>query len=426
MSSKNKTMKELQVIAKERGMRGYSKLRKAELITLLRHGGVIGEKQSLLYEPVPNISVPILQPTKPEVFTHVGAIENNLKSKVSTFADWLLTYVLEPIKKKVNTMVEPLKSQVNSIFNKFYKNKPTLGQSKTEIKGFAKQYVIDGIAGAGAVTFFNSAKAEVVNLLSRNRQTKVNMVLSCEMERVDMESGEVIITTIPFVSKTEVVLEGTDVKESYNRASDKMLESMAMFQMRGSNWRLKSVNRLEINTVAYTPLEGKSYIPLPAELAAKKAIVNMKNEDNQCFKWCVTEVLNPVENHLERITKELREQAEQLNWSGIGFPVPVNENVISRFERNNNVGVNIFGHEKSVYPLILSEHGGEKVIDLLLISNGEKKHYCWIKNFNKLLAARIETCHLSIMHYCKRCLTGYRKHESLNRHIENCSQNDAQ
>ena len=241
----------------------------------------------------------------------------------------------KPNKKKVNTRVETLKLQVNSIFNKLHKNKPTFRESKTAIKGFAKQYLIDGIAGADAVTFLNSAKAEVVNLLGRNRQTKVNLVLLCEMERVEMKSGEVINTTAPFVSKTEVVLEGTDVNELYIRASDKMLESMAMFQIRGSNWRLKSVNRLEINAVAYTPLRGKSYIPLPAELVAKKAIVNMKNEDNQCFKWCVMRALNPVENHPEKIAKELRKQAEQLNWRGIEFPVAVDENATRRFERNN-------------------------------------------------------------------------------------------
>jgi len=78
-----------------------------------------------------------------------------------------------------------------------------------------------------------------------------------------------------------------------------------------------------------------------------------------------------------------------------------------------------------VYPLILSKHGGEKVVELLFISNGETKHYCWIKNFNKLLSARTETCHHT-MFYCRRCLTGYREHESLNRHSEYCSKHDAQ
>ena len=110
-------MKELQVIAKERGLRGYSKLQKAELIAWLE--GSETKSQLLLDEPVPNISVPILQPTKPEVFTQIGEIENNLKPKVSTVADWFLSNMPEPIKKKVNTRVETLKLQVNSIFDKF-------------------------------------------------------------------------------------------------------------------------------------------------------------------------------------------------------------------------------------------------------------------------------------------------------------------
>jgi len=61
----------------------------------------------------------------------------------------------------------------------------------------------------------------------------------------------------------------------------------------------------------------------------------------------------------------------------------------------------------------------------LLISDGDKKHYCWIKNFNNLLSLRTEKSHNS-MHYCKRCLRGYRKIDSLYRHNEYCSQHDAQ
>jgi hypothetical protein len=86
---------------------------------------------------------------------------------------------------------------------------------------------------------------------------------------------------------------------------------MANFQMQGSNWRFKSVVKMNINTFVYKPLKGSSYIPLPKELGAKKAIINMKNEDNECFKWCITRALNPVERDSERITKILRLQAEK-------------------------------------------------------------------------------------------------------------------
>ena len=105
----------------------------------------------------------------------------------------------------------------------------------------------------------------------------------------------------------------------------------------------------------------------------------MKNDDNECFKWCVTRALNPVDEHPERITKILREQAQQLNWSGIEFPLELQK--IYRFERQNNVGVNVFGYEGIVYTLRLSDVSGSasERINLLLISNDEKQHYCLIK-----------------------------------------------
>jgi hypothetical protein len=48
--------------------------------------------------------------------------------------------------------------------------------------------------------------------------------------------------------RLEVVLESTDVKELYENAVDRIIELIANFQMRGRNWRFKSVVKLEINT----------------------------------------------------------------------------------------------------------------------------------------------------------------------------------
>ena len=46
------------------------------------------------------------------------------------------------------------------------------------------------------------------------------------MKRVVITTGEVITTDAPFVSRTEVNLEATDVGELYNNAVDKIKESM--------------------------------------------------------------------------------------------------------------------------------------------------------------------------------------------------------
>ena len=61
------------------------------------------------------------------------------------------------------------------------------------------------------------------------------------------------------------------------------------------------------HTVKYAPLGGSFCIPLPAFLAAKKAIINLKNEDDECFKLAITRALSQVEKHSERIDKKLRE-----------------------------------------------------------------------------------------------------------------------
>jgi len=79
---------------------------------------------------------------------------------------------------------------------------------------------------------------------------------------------------------------------------------------------------------------------------------------------------------------------------------------IDKFEKNNSgIRVNVFGYDKGkIYPLRHSEDGN--AIDLLLIFDGKKQHYCWIKNFDRLMARRTDkSC--NSMHHCRRCLNGF-------------------
>ena len=128
-----------------------------------------------------------------------------------------------------------------------------------------------------------------------------------------MKSGRVDSDNVPFVSRREVMLDATDASETYNNTTDKILEYMAAFQMRGSNWRFNQVVQLDVNTVVYKPLKGSSYIQLPITLAAKKAIINLRNDENECFKWCIMRALNPVDYHPERSRGELKEKTLAFN-----------------------------------------------------------------------------------------------------------------
>ena len=179
-----------------------------------------------------------------------------------------------------------------------------------------------------------------------------------------------------FYSKTEVNLESTNSNELFSKMKETVLKASAKFQRQGSNWRFRSVLSLDLHTVKYEPLGGFSYILLPGFLVAKKAIINLKNEDDECFKWAITRALNPVEKISERIDIKLRETSKTLHWEGLKFLVNLSD--INKFENHNSsISVNVFGYEKLVYPLRISDHNYKRGSTVnLLTADDTRQHYC--------------------------------------------------
>ena len=62
-----------------------------------------------------------------------------------------------------------------------------------------------------------------------------------------------------------------------------ILEKIYIYQRNGSGWYFEEVVGLEIHIVDYKPIKGSSYISLPDFIMRKKAIVNIKNKDSNCF-----------------------------------------------------------------------------------------------------------------------------------------------
>ncbi|XP_065678249.1 uncharacterized protein LOC136093209 [Hydra vulgaris] len=282
----NRNVKELKQIARERKIKYYGRMRKADLIRAIEQTTPISDR------PIPkNISQNTLTPTQ-----YVP-----------------INYVPEPIKNVANEKLTSIKSTVSNFFG-----------FKTE-----------GVEGADALSYMKSAENNVIKILNDNKGSKINIVLSCEMERTDLKTGETITILHHFSTKAEVVLESTDLNELYERAEQKILESLSAFQQLGSSWRFVS--------------------------------------------WCVARFLYPKEKNSERVDKDLKEQSEKLNWEKIKFPVSLHQ--ITQFEKNNqDISINVFGYENSVYPLRISnEKNRQHQIDLLLISNDETNHYCLIK-----------------------------------------------
>ena len=114
-----------------------------------------------------------------------------------------------------------------------YKKRDTLfqlTQSRSALKKFAIQYGIKGLNEYDPESFLLNSKLPITNLMINTRQTKVKLILSCMMEKVDLKSGEVIAKEAAFHSKTEVNLESTDSNELFSKMKETVLESLAKFQ----------------------------------------------------------------------------------------------------------------------------------------------------------------------------------------------------
>ena len=116
----------------------------------------------------------------------------------------------------------------------------------------------------------------------------------------------------------------TVIGEKYfsNECFDEIIFRLKNWISRGSGWNVDSILNQYLNISGYKPLSGSIYCKLPKELShPMKGLINIKNNDNNCFLWCHVRYLNCNDEDLFRITKKYKKNSKSLNYDGIEFPV---------------------------------------------------------------------------------------------------------
>ena len=172
-----------------------------------------------------------------------------------------------------------------------------------------------------------------------------------------------------------------------------------------------------INVADYEPLLGGSYISLPKVLNnSMKGLINLKNKDHKCFMWCHVRLINPTNSHPERINKQDKKIAANLNYSDIAFSLDIND--YKKIEDRFQMQVNVFGYKNKVYPLYISKKSYNLTLNLLLITEKDKSHYVFIKDFNRLMFSK--TTNKDKKHFCMSCLQNFSTKEILNNYRKRC------
>ena len=143
-----------------------------------------------------------------------------------------------------------------------------------------------------------------------------------------------------------------------------------------------------------------------------KGLINLKNKDNKRFMWCHIRFINPQNRNAERINKEDKKIAANLNYSDIVFQLDIYD--YEKIEDGFQMQVNIIGYKNKEYPLYISRKPYDQTLNLLLITEKDKSHSVFIKDFSRLMFSR--TKHKDKKHYFMSCLQNFTTEEILTNH----------
>ena len=424
------TTESLRRLARNNNIEVRRNISKPDLINLL------GERDLITTTPIQAQEANLWVSFKniPETLRRIAKKKaRNPREAVADFKDYIRNLKRDYI---TPSRLKKLSKQLNKKINKAVEEEKRLFtpiKEKSAFKGFTSQYVIKGSPDYDTTTFLTIAKPWVINIMATNRNIKARLYLNCVMKRTDSD-GYTVIKKFAFHSVGQkIITEETDPHEIFKEMMDEIEEEVQKVEhAEGSGWVFVKVENLTLHTDIWDPIKGSSYIDLPKELKNKKAIINIKNEDNnKCFLWCVLRALNPKDDHPEKIDKDLKSKEHTLNMEGIAYPVDLKD--IKRFEKQNlDISISVLGYSKDerIYPLRISKYTKAKKEDerkhnivLLLIKKGDNSHYCLINNLSRLLTSQVNK-HSHKLYFCLNCLNGYDEPEKLEQHKEYCCENE--
>ena len=384
-------LKELKQRARSEGVVGFSKMKKAEL-------------EKALQKPK---SFPAVRKVLPK---KVAAVVDLSLDSLNSWFQGMKKKVNLNLKEKAREKLLKLNTKIKEMLEKpefEWEEKPGLGGST---------FVVRGKEGYSAEGFLKNINEKTVEILQKHFGFKVKMVLVCRMISHNLAEGTTVENDAFFSSPVEEIFEGTDLVELTKKMNEWMLENMRNFQKGRSNWQFLRVERVEIHLDEMTV--GK-FIPLPEWLDAKKALTNMKNEnDDECFKYCLGRWKNPVEKNPQRITSLLKKQCEELIWEGISFPISWRG--IDRFERQNDISVNVLGLDgKEIVTLRKTKEKKENHVILFKLKQGENEHFALVNNLNRLWFGQ-DSKNKNQRQVCDGCLNSFNSKETLEVHQEFC------
>ena len=284
------------------------------------------------------------------------------------------------------------------------------------------------------------------SLLEHHHGIKVHERLLCLFETVDEPDQKMTAFPVPKEDShyaqmlNSTFLQSSNIHEMLQHTTHIFCEAVAESEMNRSGFVFICALRMLIDVYMYEAPSGSNYIPLPKEIENRKSTTNIKNTDQECFKYCCychfekndlpyefqnrkrtnTSNKNIVRNPC-RVTNY--DKYSYLDFSDIAFPVPLEENTLFQIETKNNISINIYGLDQDknekyhLYPERLTRrYVTENMhINLLYLTDDEKGHYVYITKYDSLCKKQNSKASVYV---CRKCCSVFYKKEKLAEHYE--------
>ncbi|XP_057308440.1 uncharacterized protein LOC130646281 [Hydractinia symbiolongicarpus] len=444
------TVKQLHAIAETRGLTGYSKLRKVDLVALLDTSSgpapapfspeamnVFEREEMAKTGPIkskiePN--VPSLEAMNVFEREEMAKTRPIVKSKLRELSEWLLSHVPESIKGPVRQTFASVKNRILSLYHGA--RKTLLGEIEEEAnedhaeddqkehdftpkehkhslhKTF-RSYRITGIDGTDNNGYLDMVRSHVKKLIENQVEEMGSAKIQCSLwilwrKPID-GTNEFIEVDKVFHSNMTSVFQGTIVDEVMDMMFAQIRTHVENPALPKSGFSIGRIQHLDVDFHKLKLTRGLSYIETQKWIATKKAIINPNNNDEECFRWALVAALHheDIAKDPQRISK-LRPYIDRYNWQGIEFPTSIKD--INKFERNNpDIAVNVLyvtGRSFNILRRSTFNERKRQQANLLLLTDEKKNHYVAIKNLSRLLGSEISKNH-GKMNFCMNCLEGF-------------------
>ena len=183
MEYENMRMPELKSLARERRLRGYSRMRKAELVALLPNSSPPGQSRASTaptqtWEPIDDRRPRKPSPQEMDIFEQqeMSKSRPKVKTKLNKWYNWLINHVPKPIKDGASKAFKTLKDKVMGLYNRvtgstgnetrIKEPKPVKPIELEQAFGGAyRSYKINGRSKIDVDTFFNRIRKGLIELI---------------------------------------------------------------------------------------------------------------------------------------------------------------------------------------------------------------------------------------------------------------------